>query len=245
MGSLSGFDRLVFRGTLRRLFYPQGMDYCLAFLGVLLKDFGKYVLEVTTRLKEASLAAARRTGRPIRYLASSQIRKEDLAREIAARDNLTDGLICVLTCVEPCQTFEIHRHRESQRLQIRPHRSKCLHLYHYFFHPQFGFMSARLQTWFPLTIQVCLNGREWLSRQLTQEGIAFQQRGNCFTWIENLPRARRHPDQASGGKQSYQALRQRGVQPPGRDNHQPNRGLQSPAAQGGRLPGGTVLAPPP
>jgi hypothetical protein len=58
MGSLSGFDRLVFRGILRRLFYPQGMDYCLAFWGVLLKDFAQYVLEVTARLKEASLASS-------------------------------------------------------------------------------------------------------------------------------------------------------------------------------------------
>ena len=73
MGSLSGFDRLVFRGTLRRLLYPGGMDYCLAFLGVLLKDFAQYVLKVTARLKEASLAAARRVGRPIQYPASSPI----------------------------------------------------------------------------------------------------------------------------------------------------------------------------
>ena len=189
MGSLSGFDRLVFRGTLLRLFYPGGMDYCLAFLGVRLKDFAQYVLQVTARLKEASLAAARGAGRSIQYLASSQVIKEDLAREIAARDRLADGLICVLSCVEPCQTFEIHRHRESKRLLIRPHRSKCLHLYHYFLHPQFGFMSARLQTWFPLTIQVCMNGREWLARQLTRECIAYQQRGNCFTWIEDPPRA--------------------------------------------------------
>jgi hypothetical protein len=71
MGSLSGFDRLVFRGTRRRLLYPQGMDYCLAFLGVLLKDFASYVLQVTARLKEASLAAARRAGRPIQYLMNS------------------------------------------------------------------------------------------------------------------------------------------------------------------------------
>ena len=189
MGSLSGFDRLVFRGTLRRLLYPGGMDYCLAFLGVLLKDFAQYVLKVTARLKEASLATARGAGRPIQYLASSQVSKEAIARKMAARDRLAGGLICVLSCVEPCQTFEIHRHRESKRLLIRPHRSKCLHLYHYFLHPQFGFMSARLQTWFPLTIQVCMNGREWLARQLTQEGIAFQQRGNCFTWIEDPPRA--------------------------------------------------------
>jgi len=189
MGSLSGFDRLVFRGTLRRVSYAQGMDYCLAFLGVLLKDFAQYVLKVTARLKEASLAAARRLGRPIQYLASSQVRKDDLAREIAARDHLAEGLICVLTCVEPCQTFEVHRHRDLKRLQIQSRFSKCLHLYHYFFDPQFGFMNARLQTWFPLSIQVCLNGREWLSRQLSREGIGYQQVGNCFTWIEDLPRA--------------------------------------------------------
>jgi len=26
-------------------------------------------------------------------------------------------------------------------------------------------MHARVQTWFPFTIQICLNGREWLAQQ--------------------------------------------------------------------------------
>lgn len=189
MGSLSGFDRLVFRGTLRRLSFGEGMASYLSFAGVLLKDFANFVLQVTTRLKEASLDLARRTLRPVKYLPSSQVSKEDLAREIAAKENLSDGLICVLTCVEPCQSFEIYRNRELKKLELRPRFRKCLHLYHYFFHHQFGFMNARIQTWFPLTIQVCLNGREWLSRQMTHQGIAYQQQGNCFTWIEDLARA--------------------------------------------------------
>jgi len=112
MGSLSGFDRLVFRGTLRRLSFGEGMASYLSFAGVLLKDFANFVLQVTTRLKEASLDLARRTLRPLKYLPSSQVSKEDLAREIAAKENLSDGLICVLTCVEPCQSFEIYRNRE-------------------------------------------------------------------------------------------------------------------------------------
>ena len=189
MGSLSGFDRLVFRGTLRRLSFREGMASYLSFAGVLLKDFAQHVLEVTARIKEASLALANRTLRPVKYLPSSQVRKEDLAREVAARDNLSEGLICVLTSVEPCQSFEIHRNRELKKLVLQPRFRKCLHLYHYFFHPQFGFMNARLQTWFPLTIQVCINGREWLSREMARQGIAYQQRGNCFTWIEDLSRA--------------------------------------------------------
>lgn len=189
MGSLSGFDRLVFRGTLRRLSFAEGMSMYLSHAKVLFKDFAKHVLDVTTRIKRASLSLAERTLRPVKYLHSSQIHKEDLAREIAARDNISEGLICALTCVEPCQSFEIHRNREAKILELQPRFRKCLHIYHYFFHPQFGFMSARIQTWFPLTIQVCINAREWLSRQMDAQGMHYQQRGNCFTWIEDPPRA--------------------------------------------------------
>lgn len=189
MGSLSGFDRLVFRGTLRRLSFSEGMSMYLSFAKVLLKDFAKHVIEVTTRIKAASLALAGRTLRPVKYLQSSQIHKDDLAREIAARDNISEGLICVLSCVEPCRSFEIYRNKEAKILELQPRFRKCLHIYHYFFHPQFGFMSARIQTWFPLTIQVCLNGRQWLSRQMDRQAMAYQQRGNCFTWIEDLSRA--------------------------------------------------------
>lgn len=189
MGTLSGFDRLVFRGTLRRLSFAEGMSMYLSFAGVVLKDFAKHVIDVTTRIKAASLALAERSLRPIKYLPSSQVHKEDLAREIAARDNVSQGLICVLTSVEPCQSFEIYRNREAKILELQRRFRKCLHIYHYFFHPQFGFMSARIQTWFPLSIQVCLNGREWLSRQMDREGIGYQQRGNCFTWVEDPIRA--------------------------------------------------------
>jgi len=77
MGSLSGFDRLVFRGTLRRLLYPQGMDYCLAFLGVLLKDFAQYVHQVTARLTEKLCRPATWKGKRVRAL--NPYGPEDLA----------------------------------------------------------------------------------------------------------------------------------------------------------------------
>jgi hypothetical protein len=190
MGALSGFDRLVFRGHIRRLSFGEGMTSYLSSIGVLLKDFGKHVLQVTARLKAASCALAQRTLRPIRYLQSSQIHKDDIARQIAAQDNISEGLICVLTCVEPCQSFEIYRNREIKKLELQHRFRKCLHIYHYFLDPQFGFMSARIQTWFPMSIQVCINGREWLARQMDVQGIGYQQRDNCFTWIEDLSRAR-------------------------------------------------------
>ena len=54
-------------------------------------------------------------------------------------------------------------------------------------------MNVRLQTWFPFDIQVCLNGREWLARQLTRRGCDCKRLDNCFPWIENVDLAQRLP----------------------------------------------------
>ena len=96
-GTLSGFDRLVFRGHLRSIGHPQGMMTYLWFNQVLLKNFGDHVAEVTERLKEASLAEAKAYGRPVKYLNSSQTDKETIARNILAQDGVRGGLVCVLS----------------------------------------------------------------------------------------------------------------------------------------------------
>ena len=57
-GTLCGFDRLVFRGTLRSIAHAEGMRGYLRANQVLLKDFGAHVEKVSRRLKEASLAEA-------------------------------------------------------------------------------------------------------------------------------------------------------------------------------------------
>src|SRR5260370_30904975 len=44
-GVLSGFDRLVFRGTLRPISYPEGMMGYLSGHSVRLTGFGRHVLQ--------------------------------------------------------------------------------------------------------------------------------------------------------------------------------------------------------
>ena len=100
------------------------------------------------------------------YLDSPSIRKDDYARQIAREGGITDGLTCVLSCVEPCRTFEIYRNRQMKVLELRSRVRKCKFLYHYWIDRRFGFMSARLQTWFPFSLQVCMNGHEWLASRL-------------------------------------------------------------------------------
>ncbi len=188
-GVLCGFDRLVFRGHLRGISYLSGMERYLWANQVLKKEFGEHAEKVTERLKEASLAEAGRLQRPVRYLASSKISKEDVARAIAAKDRITDGLVCVLKSVEPCWSFDIHRNRERQKLELVVRERQCLFLYHYWMHPVFGFMNARIQSWFPFPIQICLNGREWLARQMDGAGLSYARQDNCFPWVEDWKRA--------------------------------------------------------
>src|SRR5437868_3247392 len=67
--------------------------------------------------------------------------------------------------------------------------------YHYSVHPVFGFLNARIQTWFPFSIQICLNGREWLAHQMDAVGLDYLRDDNCFPWIEDWPTAQQLMDQ--------------------------------------------------
>ena len=71
-GVLSGFDRLVLRGTLRTLSYTAGMMNFLYEIGVLLKEFGGYVERTTKHLRAACYEMAQQLERPVIYLPSSQ-----------------------------------------------------------------------------------------------------------------------------------------------------------------------------
>jgi hypothetical protein len=193
-GTLSGFDRLVFRGTLRPIAHHEGMKVYLWANRILLKEFGSHAERVSRSLKEASLREAERLRRPVKYLSSSQVSKEEIARGIAAKEGIREGLVCVLSCVEPCWSFEIHRNRETKKLELEPRYRKCLFLYHYWQHPMFGFMHARIQTWFPFPVQICLNGREWLARQMDAAGLEYVRRDNCFPWIADWRKAQRLMD---------------------------------------------------
>ena len=54
-------------------------------------------------------------GRSNRYLESSQTRKEPIARKIAEKEGIEEGLICVLRAVEPCMSYDIYRNRQVSR----------------------------------------------------------------------------------------------------------------------------------
>lgn len=179
---LCGFDRLVFRGTLLRLVQPGGMFHFLNAAGVRLLDFKHYVQATSEGVKRAALREAVDLDRPVRYIQRPSVSKEEYARLLLREHPVQQGLICAFTAVEPCMSFEYHRSQDHAERGLRLRPRKCLHVYKYWLHPTWGFMSARVQTWFPFNVQVCLNGREWLARDFQRDDHTdFLRDDNCFT----------------------------------------------------------------
>lgn len=188
-GVISGWDRLRLQGSLRALYMPEIMEEYLWKAGVLWKDFKGHVTEVTGHIRDAAETVAGEAGRSVQYLRSGQIRKEAVVEQIRQRDRIEEGLVTVLSAVEPCRTWQVRGDRASKRLHLELGWGKCIHLYFYLIHPLLGLMHLRLQTWFPFLLHVCLNGREWLSRQMEAEGLGFTREDNCFTQLADAGRA--------------------------------------------------------
>jgi hypothetical protein len=189
-GVINTFDRMIFKGHFNS-FFPEGaFGRYLSRRGILLKDAAGFFEAETQRIRDHVVSLAATAGRPVEYLAGASTHrsgtsKEARARAIAARDGVSEGLVCVLSVLEPCRSFTVAGNRETKRLEVVHRPRKCLHYYLYLIDPEFGWMHVRLQTWAPYEIQVYVNGREWLARQLEAAGIGYRRSDNKITAVED------------------------------------------------------------
>src|SRR5690349_7124172 len=189
-GVINTFDRMIFKGHFNS-FFPEGaFGRYLSRRGILLKDAGGFFEAETQRIRDHVMSLAAAAGRPVEYLTGASTQrsgtsKEARARAVAERDGVTEGLVCVLSVLEPCRSFTVAPNRQTRRLEVVRRPRKCLHYYLYLIDPEFGWMHVRLQTWAPYEIQVYVNGREWLARQLEAAGIGYRRSDNKITAVED------------------------------------------------------------
>ena len=189
MGAIRGLDRIRFRGTLRLLANQSGLRRFMSYTNILLKDFSGWVEDLTSMIRKSCEAKADELGIEARYLRSSGIAKENLARNIAAEKGIKEGSICLFSVVEPCIAPMVKGNKASKKLEVVMANRKCVWMYHYFDDPQFGFGHVRIQSWLPFNVFICVNGRHWLERQLQKRSIGYVKDGNCFPWIEDIEAA--------------------------------------------------------
>lgn len=191
-GMITGFDRIVFKGSILPLAHAAGaMSFCQS-RGIRNKDFKRWAIEQTRQVVESAQEHAReQSGRDIQPIFSSKVRKEAIAHERQRQTGIASGLIGVWSATESCWSYRAQYSAQAGHPLLRKEPMKCKHLYFYLDHAQYGFMNIRLQTWFPYHIQIALNGREWLRRSLEKAGINFVVRGNKFLHIDDYARAQR------------------------------------------------------
>lgn len=194
MGILHSFDRLRLQGSLRYLYCRDVFEEYLSKAKVLCKDFKRFATGVTAEICQSAQQLAQSLGRPFTYLPSSALSKEEEAQKICREDKIKEGLVAVFRCVEPCRTYKMRGNYQTKLLEPQLELGKCMHLYFYVQHPQYGLLHLRLQTWFPFLIHICLNGHEWLAQQMDQAGLPYRKADNRFTWIHDFQAAQKLAD---------------------------------------------------
>jgi len=191
LGVVEGFDRVIFKGHLTSMFPEGAFGRYLSQRGILLKEAGKFFERETETIKRHAKSVAEQAGRPFLYLNSAHTHasaqsKEALARSIAERDGITEGLVCIFSVLEPSISFGVVGNHQTHRLQVVRRKRNCLHLYWYLIDPNLGWMHVRIQTWAPYSVQIYVNGREWMCRQLAHNGIAFERSDNKIVWVSDF-----------------------------------------------------------
>lgn len=190
-GTFSFFDRMIIKGHLFQLFSLSGRKFFLSSLNVLLKDFSAYANQVTSQIVSHTENMALSSGRPLIYLTSSKLSKEQAALDVPNNDPVSEGLICILSVVEGCQTFQPVK-QDNGLLMLRSVTRK--YYYFYFLDKNFGFMHVKLQTWFPFMIQIYINGRELMKQKFDDNGISYQMYDNSFLEISDINKAQELAD---------------------------------------------------
>src|SRR4029450_5748475 len=193
-GSLAMFDRMIFKGYLTRLYPRENVRCFLWTQGVALKDFTPWAKATTERIANNAGRVATDAGRPVISFDHVKTRnraqrKDDLAKSIAERDGVTKGVVCLISAVEPCMSFQVRKSMKTHHLECTRRERKCLHHYLYLIDPEFGFMHVRIQGWIPYECQIYINGREWLARQLDKAGIRYLRYENALLRVEDLEAA--------------------------------------------------------
>jgi hypothetical protein len=188
---LGCFDRVIFKGYLPFRGDAHLNNFVDYGLKMRRKEFLPFVEAQSQQLVEHAQALAQEAGVPYLYLTGTHS-KEKIIQQQIRESRRSEGLVAVLCTLETCRTVKlIHGQKRPQLVFARrPQRV----LYFYFLDADFGLVYVRLQSWFPFTAQVYVNGHDWLARQLCRRGLGFVQHDNAFSQLDDPDKAQRLAD---------------------------------------------------
>jgi len=108
-------------------------------------------------------------------------RKDDVAKQYLATFEGDEGVLFVGKAQEKASVFRTEKRRDAQGKTypwIIRSTAMVNHYYVYILDRDFGPLFIKFCSYFPYPTKLCLNGHEWLKRQLTQRAIPFDPLDN-------------------------------------------------------------------
>src|SRR5260370_25133155 len=119
-------------------------------------------------------------------------RKEDVAAEYQARFTGTEGILFIGKAQEKVRTFRTQGrrcpHTGVSYPWLVPATALLNQYYFYGIDADFGPFFLKLSSYFPYRGRLCLNGHEYVKRQLAKEGIAYEALANGIRTCANPQR---------------------------------------------------------
>ena len=186
---LESSDRLYLNGYVPDLQHGAGLVRFLtvqrgqpiASLALLGQITGKFVADVRT--------FAQRYGIPLFHFERKES-KDQKAHELRAQRAVRDAVVFIGIAQEKAYAFSAHR-LPGKRPVFEFTRNKSVIPNYYYFYlddADWGECFIKVCSYAPWGLKLYLNGHEWLKRQLTKEGIAFQELDNGFLSCEQPQR---------------------------------------------------------
>jgi hypothetical protein len=130
-------------------------------------------------------------------------RKDDVAAEYRTRFPGTEGVLFLGKAQEKVTVFRTEKRTDSNG-QKYPWLVKSAtpvnQFYFYYLDDDFGPFFLKFSTYFPYNAKLCLNGHEYVQRQLAKEGIAFEALDNGILSCANPQRLQEICDGLSAAK---------------------------------------------
>lgn len=131
-------------------------------------------------------------------------RKDDIMARYLADFQGQEGVLFVGKAQEKTPVFRTEKRRNLETGQAYPWivRSTAMvnHYYFYCVDKDFGPFFIKFCSYFPYTAKLCINGHEYLKRQLAKRGVAFEPLDNGILSCENTGLLKALSDGLSAGK---------------------------------------------
>jgi len=183
-GNYDCVDRIVLNGYFRFAQSPGGFRmWWRAWMGCDDKLDKTHLLRLAGRFSRRLRAWAKSRNVPVIDCRADDL-KHAMAEQLIPQDPQFSGVFCVMVCRAKMSVWDVQmRYNGTPRLWRHDAFVK-----HYSFHimdREWGHVTIKVCGHAPFTVQVILNGHEYVARQAAARRIRLRQEGNCFTEISH------------------------------------------------------------